>query len=81
MPSLKFNLTKNFVTLFEVLLFCWHYFESAFIFLLTLVYILIFLQCHGDIEPNPGPKKKKKLATFQFAIGILIAYLHIVLQN
>ena len=59
MPSLKFNLTKNFVTLFEVLLFCWHYFESAFIFLLTLVYIFIFLQCHGDIEPNPGPKKLK----------------------
>ena len=78
MPSLKFNLSKNFVTLFEVLLFCWHYFESAFIFLLTLVYIFIFLQCHGDIEPNPGPKK---LATFQFVIGILIAYLHLVLQD
>ena len=48
MPSLKFNLTKNFVTLFEVLLFCWHYFESAFIFLLTLVYIIY-----------PGSKKQK----------------------
>ena len=33
----------------------WHYFESAFIFLLTLIYILIILICHGDIEPNPEP--------------------------
>ena len=53
------NLTKNFASMFEVLLLCWHYFESAFIFLLTLVYMLIILQCHGDIEPNPGPRKLK----------------------
>ena len=53
------NLTKNFVSMFEVLLLCWHYFESAFIFLLTLVYMFIILQCHGDIEPNPGPRKPK----------------------
>ena len=26
------NLTKNFVSMFEVLLLCWHYFEGAFIF-------------------------------------------------
>ena len=45
--------------MFDVLLYCWHYFESAFIFLLTLVCIFIILQCHGDIEPNPGPRKLK----------------------
>ena len=53
------NLTKNIVSMFEVLLLCWHYFECAFIFLLTLVYIFIILQCHGDIEQNPGPRKLK----------------------
>ena len=42
-----------------MLLFCWHYFESAFLFLLTLVYMFIILQCHGDVEPNPGPRKQK----------------------
>ena len=47
---------QNFVSMLDVLLYCWHYFESAFIFLLTLVYILIILQFHGNIEPNPGPK-------------------------
>ena len=57
--SCKCNLNKNFFSLLEVLLFCWHCFESAFIFLLTLVYMFIFLQCHGDIELNPGPKKLK----------------------
>ena len=45
--------------MFEVLLYCWNYFESVFIFLLTLVYIFIILQCHGDIERNPGPGKLK----------------------
>ena len=53
------NLTKHFVSLFEVLLLCWHYFESAFIFLLTLVYMFIIWQFHGDIEPNPRPRKLK----------------------
>ena len=53
------NLTQNFVSMFEILLYCWHFFESALIFLLTLVHIFIILQCHGDIEPNPGPKKWK----------------------
>ena len=57
MPSYECNLNKSLASLFEVLLFCWHCFESVFIFLLTLVYIFIFIKCHGDIEPNPGPKK------------------------
>ena len=53
------NLNKNLISLFEVLLFCWHYFESAFLFLLTLVYMFIILQCHGDVERNAGPRKQK----------------------
>ena len=58
-PHHECNLTQIFVSMFEVLLYCWHYFESAFIFLLTLEYILIILQCQGDIEPKPGPRKLK----------------------
>ena len=53
------NLIENFVSYFEILLFCWHYFESAFSILLTYIYIYSFLQCHGDIELNPGPRKLK----------------------
>ena len=57
--SYECNLNKYLASLFDVLLFCWHCFESALIFLLTLVYIIIFLQCHENIEPNPGPEKLK----------------------
>ena len=53
------NLSKNLIRLFEILLVCWQYFEYAFIFLLTLTYIFLLLQCHGDIEVNPGPQKLK----------------------
>ena len=53
------NLNKNLISLFEVLLSCWQYFESAFLFLLTLVYMFIILPCHEDVEPNPGPRKQK----------------------
>ena len=54
------NLTKNFISMFEMLLFCWHYFESAFIYLLILLYLFTFLSRHGDTELNPGPRKEKK---------------------
>ena len=53
------NLIKKFFSCFEILFFCRHYFESAFIILLTLIYIYSFLQCHGDIELNPGSRKLK----------------------
>ena len=46
------------------MLVCWHYFESPFIFLLTLAYIFLLLQCHGDIELNPGPQKVKTKSLF-----------------
>ena len=53
------NLIKHFVSFFETLLFCWHYFASGFIILLRLIYIYIFLRCQEDIELNPGPRKLK----------------------
>ena len=31
-----------------------------YITVITLLYIFVLLLCHGDIEPNPGPKKLKK---------------------
>ena len=54
------NLTKNFISMFEMLLFCWHYFESVFIYLLILLHLLIFLSRHVDNELNPGARKEKK---------------------
>ena len=54
------NLSKNVTTVLEIVLLCYHYFESAYIFLLTFVYIFSFLHCHGDIELNPGLRKSKE---------------------
>ena len=31
-----------------------------YIVIITFPYIFVLLLCHGDIEPNPGPKKLKK---------------------
>ena len=45
--------------LFEILLVCSYYFESAFTFLLMLTLIFLLLQYHGDIGLNPGPQKLK----------------------
>ena len=53
------NLIKKFVSCLEISLFCWHYIESAFIILLTLIYIFSFLQYHRDIKLNLGPRKLK----------------------
>ena len=30
-----------------------------YIFLFTLLYLFVILQCHGDIKLNPGPKNLK----------------------
>ena len=54
------NLSKNVTTVFEIVLLFYHYFESAYIFLLTFLYIFSFLYCHGDIELNSGPRKLKE---------------------
>ena len=50
---------KNLGFLFESLFLCFYYFENTFLFLLTLLYVFVLLQCHGDIELNPDPKKSK----------------------
>ena len=52
-------LVNKFISLIESLLLLYHYFESAYIFLFTLLYLFVLLQCHGDIELNPGPKNLK----------------------
>jgi len=54
------NLAKKLISMFEMLLFCSHFIESAFIYLLIFLYLFTFLSCHGDIELNPGPRKEKK---------------------
>ena len=40
-----------------MVLLCYHYFESAYIYLLTFLYFFCSLYCHGDKELNPGPRK------------------------
>ena len=72
MSYLPCNLIKNFVPCSEILIFCW----SSFITLLTLIYIYSFLQCHGDIELNAGPRKLK-INSFSSVIEISIAVPHI----
>ena len=47
---------KNF-TILECLFLCHHYLESFFFYLLTILYMFLFLRSHGDIELNPGPCK------------------------
>ena len=61
--KLVLNLTNNFDSLFYILFVCCRYFESTFTFLLTLFYLLLSSQYHGDIEPNPGPRNIKKNST------------------
>ena len=74
------KLNKNFITMLEILLICYYYFQSTSMSFLTLLYIFILLQCHGDIEKNLGPRKIKKNPS-QYAIGILIVYLLIIFQK
>ena len=66
------NLSRNFTTVFKIVLLCYHYFENAYIFVLKILYVFWFLHCQGDIELNPGPKNLKKTHS-QLVIGILVA--------
>ena len=68
------KLSRNFITMLEILLLCYYYLESTHMSFLTLLYMFILVQCHGDIEKNPGPRKLKKNPS-QYAIRILIVYL------
>ena len=56
----RYNLIRKFVSMFENLLLFYHYLQGVYITVITLQYIFVLLLCHGDIEPNPGPKKLKK---------------------
>ena len=76
----RYNLIRKFVSMFENLLLFYHYLEGVYITVITLLYIFVLLLCHGDIEPNPGSKKLKKIS-FLSAIGILIVYLLKTSQN
>ena len=55
--SYSCNLTSSFISAFENLLPFYQNQESAYIFLITLLYKFVLLQCHGDIKLNPGLKK------------------------
>ena len=68
------KLSGNFITMLEILLICYYYFENTAMSFVTLLYMLILLQCHGDIEKKSRSKKtkKKKKNPSQYAIGILI---------
>ena len=74
--SCWYNLTSNFISAFENLLLFYHYQENSYIFLITLLYILVLLQCHGDIELNPGRKKVKKnsLSVYHWNLNNLPAH-------
>ena len=60
----------------ESSLLFYHYFESAYISLFTLLYLFALLQCHGDIELNPGPKKlrNKSLSVCHWNLNSLTAH-------
>ena len=46
----------------------YHFPEGVYITIITFLYIFVYLLCHCDTEPNPGPKKLKKIS-FLSAIG------------
>ena len=54
------KLSGDFNTMLEILLLCYIYLESTYMFFLTLLYMFTRLQCHRGIEKNPGPRKLKK---------------------
>ena len=69
-------LVNNFISLTETLLLFHHYFESAYIFLFTLLYLFVLLQCRGHIELNPGPKtlKNKLVSVSHWDLNSLMAH-------
>ena len=76
----RYNLMRKFVSTLENLLLFYHYLEGVYTTVITLRDIFVVLLSHGDIEPNPGPKKLKKIP-FLSAIGILIVHLLATSQN
>ena len=78
MPKIcESHLVNNFTCLVESLLVFYHYFESAYMVLFTLLYIFALLQCRGDIELNPGLKKilnNKSLSVCHWNLNSLTAH-------
>ena len=67
-------MTRNHISLIGSFLCC-HYFEKAYLPLLTLVYIFALLRYHVDNEMNQGrppPEKKARKIPCLFALGMLI---------
>ena len=56
----RYNLIRKLVSKYEIFLLFYHYLKGVYTTVITLQYIFILLLCHGDVEPNPGPKKLKK---------------------
>ena len=56
----RYNLIRKFVSILENLLPFYYYLEGVYTTVITLLYIFVLFLCHGDIEPNPGPKKLLK---------------------
>ena len=51
------NKFKVLVTILECLFLCYHYLESFFFSLPTILSMFLLLRSHGDIDLNPGPRK------------------------
>ena len=60
----------------ENLLLFYHYLEGVYTTVKTLLYIFALLLYHGDIEPNPEPKKlkKKSLSVFHWNCNSISAH-------
>ena len=56
----RYNLIRKIVSTLENLLLFYHYLKGVYTTVITLLYIFVLFLCHGDIEPNPGPKKLLK---------------------
>ena len=72
----RYNLIRNFVSMLENSLLLYHYLEGVYSAVITLLYIFVLLLCHGDLEPNPGPKKLKNnsLAVCHWNLNSLSAH-------
>ena len=55
----RYNFVRRFVSTLENLLLFYHYLEAVYSTVVTLLYYFVLLLFHGNIEPNPGPKKLK----------------------
>ena len=59
---------RNFGSMLENFVLFYHFPEGVYITIITFLYIFVYLLCHCDTEPNPGPKKLKNIS-FLSAIG------------